>query len=174
MIPASEIIFPALERIKVKDPDVPTITDSEAKTAIRELNDMMIGLADHDGIALGYTIIAKIDDPITTPDWTFGMMRAKLTLMLADEFGKIVTPSLVTKAMDYMKGVRRRTVRIRRPSLPDGLPTGQGNSAYGYNYGTASNFFYDEGSDDLRDDLGMTIDDENGNPLEDEPLNETP
>jgi len=51
--------------------------------------------------------------------------------------------------------------------LPDGLPTGQGNSAYGFNYGTGTNFFYDEGKDDLRDQLGMTIDDENGNPLED-------
>lgn len=164
---ASDIIYRALERIKVKDPDVTTIQTSDATTAIGELNDMMIAVADHDGIQLGYTIVSNLTDAITVPDWAVGMMKAKLTLLLADEYGKIVTGSMISKANMYMSGVRRRCVRTPRPSLPDGLPTGQGNSAYGYNYGTATNFFYDEGSDDLRDELGMTLGDENGNPLED-------
>ena len=94
-------------------------------------------------------------------------MKAKLTLLLADEYGKAVTGSMIAKADQYLKGVRRICIRVRKPSFPDGLPTGQGNSAYGYNYGTATNFFYDEGSNDLRNQLGITIDNENGNPLED-------
>lgn len=164
-----EIVSPALEMIKVKDP-LAVIDASEAKTAIRELNDMMIALADHDGISLGYTIASSITDEVTTPDWSHGMMRARLALLLADEFGKPLTAGLVAKATEYTAGVRRRTIRLSRPSLPSGLPTGQGNSSYGYGYsdgfGTRSNFFYDELADDLTDGLGDSIDDENGNALE--------
>ena len=170
-ITVNDIVSPALESIKVKDPRA-TIDPFDAATAIRELNDLMIALADHDGISLGYTIVSSITDLITTPDWSWGMMRARLALLLADEFGKPLTPALIAKSTDYMAGVRRRTIRLATPSLPTGLPTGQGNSSYGSNYsnldgtGGASNFFYDENSDNLRDGLGEDLDDENGNALE--------
>jgi len=101
MAVASDIIYRAFERIKVKDPDVNSIQTSDATTAIDEMNDMMIALADHNGINLGYTIVSNLTDAITVPDWAQGMMKAKLTLLLADEYGKSVTDSMVAKAQEY-------------------------------------------------------------------------
>lgn len=167
MATAADIIGPALERIKVKDPSQ-ELSSEDATTGIRYLNDMMLALADHDGVSLGYTIVSASTDEVTTPDWTHGMMRANLAVQMADEFGKTITAGLAALADLYLKGVKGRMMVFDRPHLPDGLPTGQGNSAYGYNYGVNNNFFYDEGKDALRDDLGAPMADEDGNALWDE------
>lgn len=164
---AEDIISPALEKINVKDPD-DDLDASDATTAIRYLNDMMIAMADLNGIQLNYTIVSAVADEITTPDWSHGWMRAKLGLILADEYGKDITAGMAGLAEEYEKGVRRRCVKLRPTSLPDGLPTGSGNSAYsGRGRGTA-NFFYNTNTDDLKDDLGQTLTDENGDPMEDQ------
>lgn len=160
MTTASQIIAPALEHAGVKDPRQDA-DPYDAATAIMVLNDMMLALADHEGIELGYTIVSASADAITVPDWAHGMMRAQLALRLCDRFGRTPTAALAAEAQIYLAGVRRRCVRIRRSPLPDGLPTGQGNAAY-----SDCNFFRDSGADDLRDGLGNALTDENGRAVE--------
>lgn len=167
VVTAADIISPALERIGVKSP-ARNLDATQASTAIRYMNDMMLSMADLKGIQLNYTIVSNSTDEITAPDWAHGFMRAKLAILLCDEFGKDITPGLVALAEEYESGIRRRCIRLRPTSLPDGLPTGQGNSAYSSRYGYGSNFFYDTTADDLKDDLGEILTDENGDPAEDQ------
>jgi hypothetical protein len=167
VVTAADIISPALERINVKDP-ADDLDSADATTAIRYLNDMMLSMADLKGIQLGYTIVSATTDEITAPDWSHGWMRAKLSIIIADEYGKDITAGLVALAEEYESGIRRRCIRLRPTSLPDGLPTGQGNSAYSSRYGYGNNFFHDTTADDLKDDLGETLTDENGDPAEDQ------
>lgn len=165
-ITANTIISRALERIRVKDPR-DEIDADDAATGIQYLNDMMLAFAEHDGIDLNYTIVSSIDDEITTPDWSHGMMWSTLALWLADEYGKDVTLGLSALADRLQTGVRRKTVKIGKAVLPDGLPTGQGNAAYNTRYGGTGNFFHDHTCNDATDDLGNSLTDENGTALDD-------
>jgi hypothetical protein len=145
MATALEIINRSMSIIGVKSSGVDLSTD-EINDAIESMNDMMLAL-DVEGIRLGFNIVESSSDEITAPDWSYGMMKYNLALLLADEYNKNVTASLVAVANKYMMAVRNRVVNISQPIFSDTLPIGSGhNNGCG---SSSSNFFQDTDSDDL-------------------------
>jgi hypothetical protein len=145
MATALDIINRSMSLIGVKSSGV-DLSDDEINDAIESMNDMMLAL-DVEGIRLGYDVVTSSSDEITAPDWSYGMMKYNLALLLADEYNKNVTQSLATFANKYMMVVRNRIVNISQPRFSDTLPTGSGhNNGCGY---LNNRFFQDTDSDDL-------------------------
>lgn len=158
---AIDIINRAMSKIGVKRPGIP-LEDDDISDAIAELNDMMTEI-DASGTKLGYTIVSFQDDDITTPDWSYGAIRANLAIRLAPDYDTVVSPALAQQAAESWKIVLKRTVEIGETNFPDTLPVGQGNEYWNY-----QRFFVDEYRNDLMTGSGGTLADaENINIQED-------
>lgn len=149
---AIEIINRAASKIGVKRAGVP-LTDDEISDFISELNNMMVE-ADAGGTKLGYTIVSNQGDEITTPDWSWGAIEANLGVRAAPDFDVQITQVLAQQANESWKTVLHRTVEIGPVNLPNILPVGSGNRAWGNN---TTRYFPNEYSGDLMTDDGGTL-----------------
>ncbi len=131
MATVNDLITDALENLLVQA-DEAEIEASEAKTAVRVLNQMMAAYA-AEGINLGYTTVNSLDDPLTVPDGALLGMGYNLSLLLAPKYVKgAVARTLVMAARNGYHTL----VKLGRTSIaqqyPGTLPVGSGNEDPGY------------------------------------------
>ena len=117
---------------------------AEIQSTIRYMNRYMTML-DAQGISLGYTNIDSLSDPITIPDGAIIGMIKNVALMLAPQYGAVVTPELMMAADAGMDAMENLAVEVAASSFPCTLPIGSGNEWSGYN----TNKFYPCGSDPI-------------------------
>lgn len=147
---ALDIINRAASKIGVKRAGVP-LTDDEIDDFISELNNMMTEL-EAGGTVLGYTIVSKGSDEITTPDWSFGAIESNLGVRAAPDFDAQISGVLAASASSGLKAILKRTVQIGEVQFPTSLPTGSGNR-----YFNNERFFSDGYRDDLVTGSGSTL-----------------
>ena len=130
VVKASEIVIDALEDLVVQQDEAP-IEQSEARAAMRMLNDMMLSW-DASGINLGYTTVSSMGDEITVPLGAIRAMKANLAIELAPKYEVTPTPALIQRANAGMKAVLNLAVQIGSSAYPSTLPMGSGNWDDGY------------------------------------------
>lgn len=151
MAKTQEVVIDALEDIIVQaeESDIP---QSEAKTAIRILNDMMLSWAAL-GIDLGYTVVQDMGDLITVPAGALRGIKANLAIELAPKYDAAITASLVKRAKDGYEACLNLAVEIGAMVYPSTLPRGSGNSYPGY----ADDKFYPEQQSTILTETGGAI-----------------
>ena len=100
---------------------------------IRFLNRLMSSL-DAQGISLGYTTVKSPSDPITVNPGAIMGMVDNLSLMLADQYGALITGTLQQNASNGLKAMRKIAVVIKPTQMPCTLPIGSGNEGDYFNY----------------------------------------
>ena len=113
---------------------------SELQSTLRYINRWMTQLSAM-GVNLGYTKVDSINDDITIPDGAVLGLIKNVALMIAPQYGAIVTAELAEAARDGLKAMRKLGVNIEQTRLPDTLPIGSGNESY---TGSYSHFFAGE------------------------------
>ena len=144
-VSANDIIKPALSKIGVRNSEV-ALTATQTTDAIAELNDMMTQW-DSTSLPLGYTIVSKGTDIITTPDWSHGAMKSNLSARLAPEYGKEISPTLGAQILSDFNALLLRIVEAPEVFFPDTLPLGSGNQRNESR--NQNNFYNDDNHDDL-------------------------
>ena len=128
MATAAKVVERALAQILVRQAEAP-LEASEMSDAIDMMNAFFLML-DGGGLALGYTIVTSPSDEVTIPDSALMMAYTNLGLLMAPEFGAIVTPALAEMARTSMNAVRTATLPAIITTNPDTLPVGSGNECY--------------------------------------------
>ena len=126
-----------MEDLVVQADEAP-IEPSEAKTAIRILNQMM-AMFDSKGISLGYTVVDSLDDEITVSDGAMLGISSNLAVYLAPKYLTGEIPStLLFAAKTGMDTLMQIGVSVGSTYYPGTLPRGSGND---YPDHTDSTFF---------------------------------
>jgi hypothetical protein len=127
---AESIIKSALQEILVQGVEAPIQAD-EAQDAITYLNRLMAKLSAQ-GIALGYTAVTDLGDPITVDDGALDGVVKNLALSLFPQYsapGTPINPLLVQQANDGLAAMRAIAIQSIGPGyFPSTLPVGSGNT----------------------------------------------
>lgn len=134
---AETIIKDALFDILQQGDEAP-IEASEAQTAIRYLNRMMLRW-DAIGYSLGYTKVNSLGDHVTVPDGAVFGIVSNLAVSLAPQYDVKLSPALVSNAKLGLDAIRAISVTMGPSSYPDALPIGSGNENSG---GFGDNHYY--------------------------------
>ena len=138
------VIKDALFEILQQGDEAP-IESSEAQTAIRYLNRMMLRW-DTVGYPLGYTKVSKLSDPVTVPDGAYDGIVTNLAVSLAPQYDVQVNPTLALNAKLGLDAIRVLSFSMGDTAYPDTLPIGSGNESPG-DFG--DNHFYPDQQDDI-------------------------
>jgi hypothetical protein len=136
MTKVNEVVIDALEDIVVQADEAP-IEPSEAKAAMRMLNDMMFAWAAN-GINLGYTSVSDLGDEVTVPAGAIMGIKAYLAIYMASKYDIDVPPEVAVRAKEGMKAILNLVNSITETAFPCTLPQGSGNNYPGY----ANNTFF--------------------------------
>jgi hypothetical protein len=109
-----------------------TLEADEIESTIRYMNRYMT-MIEADGISLGYTKVSSLSDPITVADGAIMGMIKNVALMLAPQYGAIVSQELILGARNGMSAMENLAVEVAASSLPCTLPIGSGNEWSGFN-----------------------------------------
>jgi len=150
-VKAHEVIIDALENLVVQAEEAP-VPQSEAKAAIRALNDMMFAW-DTQGITLGYTVVSNTGDPITVAPGAIEGIKYNLALRLAPKYDVVPSPALVTMAKLGYSTCVDIAVEIADVELPDTLPQGSGNDYPDYGDST----FFPDQTDTILTESGGSV-----------------
>lgn len=130
MTKTNEVVIDALETLIVQA-DEQSIEQSEAAAAIRTLNDMML-MWETLGIALGYTAVDSMNDPITVSPGAILGIKANLALQLAPKYNVAPTALMIKNAAEGYAAIVDIATEIGATQYPSTLPRGSGNSYPGY------------------------------------------
>lgn len=147
MAKVGEIVIDALEDLVVQSDEAP-IEQSEARAAIRVLNDLMLAWAAQ-GLSMGYTVVADMADILTVPDGAIRGIKANLALELAPKYDVAITPAMTYRAKEGLKAIRELCIEIAPLEYPSTLPVGSGND-----WGTD---FYPESDETALTETGGSI-----------------
>lgn len=127
MTQAIDIIRDALEQIRVCDANA-AIDDNDAASALRALNTMMRAW-EADGLSLGWSDVASVQDDMPTPPETDEAIGANLAVRLSSKYGVQVSPITVSLATSGVSLIRAMIANndFARCSYDD-LPRGTGQS----------------------------------------------
>ena len=153
-VKTNEVVIDALEHLVVQSDEAP-IEQSEARAAIRALNDMMFAW-DADGINLGYTAVSDLADPLTVPLGAIEGIKANLAIRLAPRYlrkDQLVPASLVELAKMGKATARELSVTVSEAAYPSTLPQGSGNTYPSY----TDNTFYPDQEDLVLTETGGAI-----------------
>jgi len=148
-VKTSEVVTDALEEIITLADEAP-IEPTDARSAIRALNDMMNEWAAR-GIALGYTNVSDMGDNITVALGAISGIKAHLAIRLAPRFDAIVTADLKQKAREGMKAILALAIDTAESAFPSTLPRGSGNA------GLYEDKFYSDGQSEILTETGGNI-----------------
>lgn len=146
-----EVVVDAMEAIVVQADEAP-IEQSEARAAIRILNDMMTDW-DARGIALGYTEVSDMGDVLTVPPGAIRGIKSNLAIDLAPKYDVVPTPALVEMARQGYKACLNLAVDTAPMALPGTLPRGSGNDYPDY----ADQTFYPDLENTILTETGGSI-----------------
>lgn len=124
-VKANEIVIDALEDLVVQADEAP-IEPSEARAAIRVLNDMMF-MWDTEGIILGYTEVSDLGDFITVARGAIFGIKKNLAIALAPKYDVEPSARLAMEADKGYKACVNIAVEIAATQYPSTLPRGSGN-----------------------------------------------
>jgi len=150
-VKTSEIVIDALEDLVVQADEAP-IEQSEARAAIRMLNDMMNAWAVQ-GIDLGYTQVSDMADPITVPLGAIMGIKKNLAILLAPKYNVPVTPELRELARIGYSAIVDIVIDTSAMEYPDTLPQGSGQDYPGY----ADTTFYPDQESTILTETGGSI-----------------
>ena len=139
------------------------LTTSEYDEGINEYNN---AIKEDWASGLCYTcseVSAQTDDTYL-PSWCNGYMEAELAMRFCAEFNKPVPVALPGLHEKSLRAVERMVVTIPEPYYSSILPVGGGEAGFI----SQSKYFGRQGDDDLIDEGGSTLTNEEGEPLEDE------
>ena len=147
----SEVVIDALENIVVQADEAP-IEQSEARSVIRALNDMMATWAAK-GIELGFTNVSDMADPITVAPGAILGIKLKLALVIAPKYEVNPSPSLIAAAKEAFDACIDLAVNMSESEYPSTLPRGSGNT-----YPTVmDDAFYQDREDTILTETGGSI-----------------
>jgi len=150
---AGTIIKDALFEILQQGDEAP-IEASEAQTAIRYLNRMMLRW-DAVGYPLGFTVISSLGDLVTIPDGAVDGVVTNLAVSLAPQYDVQLSPALIANAQLGLEAIRVLSVVVGPSALPSTLPIGSGNE--GGCTSTDNHFYPDQQSDILAETTGSIV-----------------
>ena len=136
MAKADVFVKRILGLINARGSEAPIEAD-EAQDTIFWMNSYMADQA-ASGIALGYTEIEGLGDTVTIPAGANLGMIANVAVVMANEFGIVVTLSLAKMAVDGLKTMRKLGTNVGTSILPSTLPRGHGNEGH---FGRDDHFF---------------------------------
>lgn len=159
MTTVKDIVTDALEDLVVQSDEAP-IEASEAKTAIRVLNQMMAMYASI-GINLGYTEVDSLDDRITVPAGAMLGIVSNLATRLAPKYITGTVPLTLLKASaEGYEALLRMAISVGATVYPSTLPVGAGNS-----YPDGSTFYPDQSNTVLSEQNGsISLEDDTETP----------
>ena len=146
-----EVVTDALEDLVVQA-DEAKIEQSEAKAAIRMLNDLMFSW-DADGISLGFTAVSDLGDVLTVPDGALRGIKANLAIELSPKYEVDPTQAMLKKAKEGKQSCINLSFEIGSMEYPGELPQGSGNDYPGY----ANTTFYEDQQSTILTETGGAI-----------------
>ena len=157
---AGEVINDILLDLVVLGSDA-TMDPSETASTIRYINRYMT-MQDAMGLSLGFTKITSVSDPITIPDGAIMGLIKNVVLIMAPQFGAVISPVAIKAANDGLEAMENLGISVLESSMPCTLPIGSGNEWNGYN----TQRFFPCGDDPILTENGQNIqleDDTDGN-----------
>ena len=147
----NEVVIDALEDliVQAEEADIP---QSEAKAAIRYLNDMMF-MWDAQGIALGFTEVSNMADVLTVPPGAIFGIKKNLAIKLAPKYFVTPGPDLIADAKEGYQACLNLSVEMADMDYPSTLPQGSGNTYPGY----IDNTFYPDQEGTILTETGGSI-----------------
>ena len=150
-IKTKEIVTDALEDLIVQA-DEARIEQSEAKAAIRYLNDMMAMWAAQ-GIEIGYTEVSDLADIVTIPLGAKVGVKANLSIFLSPKYDVDPSAALVARAKAGFSAIVDLAVGTASAAFPSTLPRGSGNDYPDFSDST----FYPDEEDTILTETGGAI-----------------
>lgn len=129
MVKAGEVAKAALQLILVQGSEASFEAD-EYQDFLFAMNNFMADL-ESQGVKLGYTMVDTLNDPITIPRGAVNGLIANMAVLVAPEYGGVVTDTLVQQAVSGMRTMRILGQRIPRSRYPATLPRGSGSEQDG-------------------------------------------
>ena len=149
----------AASKAKIKEAGI-DLSEVDLADFLAELNAMMFE-QEASGITLGWAEIVDLDEEISTPMWADLYVQNSLAMHMVAEYG-IPSPIELQGAFDRSERVVEKNVigtpQVRFPNI---LPTGQQRT--GYNSGLT--FFPDETVNQIQNNQGVALTDEEGDAL---------
>jgi len=126
MATAANLIDAALSNIIVQAAEQ-EFSAAEYQDAIFALNNMMLAY-DAEGIELGYTEVATLNDEITIPAGAVRGVVYNLAIDLAPQFDGLISPGLTNAAQQGYQAMLQLGVHRPTSFYPSTLPVGTGNT----------------------------------------------
>lgn len=137
MATVAQVAQAALREIIVQGDSSP-LEPEEYQDFMFAMNNYMTML-DAQGVALGYTLVNNLADPVTIPNGALVGLIKNMALQMAPQFGRTAPPELVIQAAAAENVMRMIGSPQLFTYLPSTLPIGSGN--YDEQFGD-SRFFY--------------------------------
>lgn len=165
MATTAQVINAALKKIIVAGSESP-LEPEEYQDAIFLMNNLVTDW-DANGIALGYTPVENLSDPVTIPTGALRGLISNLAIECAPEYDGVVTQQLMAEAAAGMATIRMIGQSIPTSYYPSTLPLGSGN--YNLQWGLTSFYYPDQEAEILGEttgSIGLEVDTENPNAAE--------
>ncbi len=130
MTTALHIIERAFSKAGVRASETP-LEPSEVQDGLDALNDML-STWDATGMLKGVFPVEAVESIVNVPRFAEWAIKANLSLILAGEYSKTVTPAMINDATQSRNGMVVALVDFDDIKLPETLPTGSGNKTRGY------------------------------------------
>ena len=138
MASATKIITRALTRLGIRASET-AIEPDELQDGLDMLNDMLSNW-EESGYNLGFSPVSNITDEVRIPRGANAAVIDSLAIMLAPEYSRLVSPTLVASAKLSFQNMLIANVFIGEVDYPSTLPRGSGNDC-GYDGWIDSTFF---------------------------------
>lgn len=109
------------------------LTPEQVQSALRKLNGLM-GEWDTTGIRIGFPFpssyhdVEDIDAPFTVPDYAFNAVILALSVRIAPQYGKVVSPETMKAAKESFDALTHSvTSNIPQMQYMEGTPSGNNN-----------------------------------------------
>ncbi len=137
---AAELVEQILTDIKIIEVGAP-IDATMAQNTLIKVN-LYMSAQSANGIDVGFTKLGDLGDTVTVPDGALMGMIANVAILMAGQFGAVVSSSLAAQAAVGVAALRKLGVpQIASTQYPDTLPTGSGNDYGGLRDST---FYHDD------------------------------
>lgn len=149
----------AASKAKIKEAGI-DLSDQDYQDFLDELNAMMFE-NDASGIRLGWNEVVDLDEMISTPMWADLYVQNSLAMHMVAEYGIPSPPELQLSFDRSERVVEKNTIQAPTVCFPNTLPTGE--KRWGYYSGNT--FFPDTRNDQLQDNLGIALSDDEDDAL---------
>ena len=130
MATALQILNRAFSKAGIKSAEV-ALTATESQDGLDILNDLLASWS-ATGVLNDTAPVADINDTVVAPDYALGALKANVAVLLAGEYGVIVTPAMAADVTFFTNLMSTMETDLSDVPFPPTLPTGSGNDDYYY------------------------------------------